>query len=139
MDCIENNNLIELQRELIQNRVIKYITVVGKSMVPILIPDDKVFINPYNGENIKKKDIIVFTKNNKLIIHRIVEIQGKHIITKGDNSPKADGIINENSILAVASGKNTTVYNRLNVFCHYFRKKKYKKAFGVLKYGIYKF
>lgn len=136
---IERDSKFLLIRSLINDGQMKYITVEGKSMVPILIPKDKVLISPANIKNIKYDDIVVFYDGEKLIIHRIISVRGNMVVTKGDNSPMLDDEIPIKAILAIAIDKKTSIKNRLNLSLHYIKKNKIKKCFGVLKYGLFIF
>lgn len=61
------------------------ITVAGTSMFPTLLSGDVITIN--KKSNYLQGDIIVFIDNNqKLIVHRLIKIQNKTLLCKGDNS-----------------------------------------------------
>ncbi len=140
---MENNKCIDssfqLFKRLIDSNTISYVTVEGKSMVPIYVPGDKVFIRPILSEDIKSGKIVVFFDGEKLVIHRIVKVNEISVITKGDNSPKNDGEILKETILAVALIKKTKVRNRIKLAVHYFKKNKYKKVREIIKYGFCRF
>lgn len=66
-----------------------------QSMHPTLNKDTKAIqITPTKKEDINIGDIISYEKENKIIIHRVINIQedeeGWYAITKGDNLPKED-------------------------------------------------
>ena len=135
---MNENSQLQLLRNLINNQTMKYVTVVGKSMLPVLIPNEKVYISPYNiNIDLSIGNIIIFFKDNKLIIHRIIKVGKEYVITKGDNSPSDDGIIYKNMILAVADYRKTNLIDRLNLFVNYLKKHKLKKAFSIITYGKY--
>ncbi len=48
------------------------------------------YILIYKTKNIKKDDVITFTKNNGFVTHRVVEIEGNKITTKGDANNTLD-------------------------------------------------
>ena len=50
------------------------------SMEPELLPDDLVFVR--EQENYKAGDIVVYQKDNQLIVHRILEINSSEAVTK---------------------------------------------------------
>lgn len=135
---MNENSQLQLLRNLINNQTMKYVTVVGKSMLPILIPNEKVYISPYNiNIDLSIGKIIIFFKDNKLIIHRIIKVGKEYVITKGDNSPCDDGIIFKNMILAVADYRKVNLIDRLNLFIYYLKKHKLKKAFSIITHGKY--
>ena len=58
------------------------------SMEPTLKPNDLVVIVKANEYEVG--DIVVYQKDNELIIHRIVMISGDQVVTQGDNNNTAD-------------------------------------------------
>jgi len=87
----------------------------GNSMYPTLKPGDLVLMIPYHILkifNIKPKinDIIVYKSpiDEKLVCHRIIEINNDRIITKGDFNPNIDSYtISEEDIIAIVP----TIFN----------------------------
>ena len=84
------------------------IAVLSDSMVPEFARGDAVIIEKINKEDLKKLkkgNIIYFSKDNSLVIHRIVSINrlengSLEIKTKGDNNNAADGwVITEKDII----------------------------------------
>lgn len=59
----------------------------GHSMLPQYPPGCTILIStlPYLFSHPKKKDVIVFKKDQKIIIKRIVDINDKKIYVSGDN------------------------------------------------------
>ena len=87
----------------------------GNSMYPTLKPGDLVLMIPYHILkifNIKPKvnDIVVYKSpiDEKLVCHRIIEINNDRIITKGDFNPNMDSYtISEENIIAIVP----TIFN----------------------------
>ncbi len=69
------------------------------SMVPLILPEDKVLIIKSNKFFVD--DIIAFEQEGKLIAHRLIYLSkdGAYLINKGDNNHKADQKISKNKIL----------------------------------------
>lgn len=44
-------------------------------------------------------DIVLFVKNNQVVAHRLIALQGKQALTKGDNQQQYDSWINEHEII----------------------------------------
>lgn len=61
-------------------------------------------------------DIITFKQNDELITHRIMEINGNELITKGDANNTEDKAITKDAII----GKVISVYPRLGVWAKVF-------------------
>lgn len=69
------------------------------SMLPLILSSDKLIVK--KARSYKLNDVVVFKKRETLIAHRIIYVSPsyKYLITKGDNSPKADGKIWPGQIL----------------------------------------
>lgn len=78
--------------------------VIGISMEPLIYQGDQVQVTPQQQYRIG--DIIVFIDIlGNLLVHRILEIKGNYIITKGDNTVSTDKSLAENCL-----GKVTKIY-----------------------------
>src|SRR4030042_3813987 len=66
------------------------LTVTSRSMWPQLNRGDIVFVKETNIEDIEVGSVIVFRHKNGLAVHRVIEIRGTTITTKGDANPITD-------------------------------------------------
>ena len=66
------------------------------SMEPTLKVNELVFV--VKADEYKEGDIVVYQKDNELIIHRIMLINGDQVVTQGDNNPVADDPVPMGSI-----------------------------------------
>lgn len=73
--------------------------VLSGSMESRLSVDDLVIIKA--TDNYKVNDIVLFQDGNSLVIHRIIEIDGDTVTTKGDANNVADEPINKRQIKGV--------------------------------------
>lgn len=73
--------------------------VLSGSMESRLSVDDLVIIKA--TDNYKVNDIVLFQDGNSLVIHRIIEIDGDTVTTKGDANNTADEPINKRQIKGV--------------------------------------
>lgn len=73
--------------------------VLSGSMESRLSVDDLVIIKA--TDNYKVDDIVLFQDGNSLVIHRIIEIDGDTVTTKGDANNVADEPINKSQIKGV--------------------------------------
>ena len=60
---------------------------------------EDIIIIKLGNDNLNKNDIITFRKDNNLVTHRVVKIDGEKIITKGDNNPSNDEPIEKKDVL----------------------------------------
>lgn len=82
---------------LLQFFNIKTKVVQSDSMYPVIRVNDLVYINE-NYTNYKVGDIISFNLSSNEVLHRIVEINGSTVITKGDNNTTLDEPITRTNI-----------------------------------------
>lgn len=73
--------------------------VLSGSMEDRLSPDDLVIIKAEDDYEVN--DIVLYQDGDSLVIHRIVEIDGDTVITKGDANNTADEPINKSQIKGV--------------------------------------
>ncbi len=71
--------------------IVPYIVLSG-SMEPTIETGSLCFINKHDKlESIKEQDIIAFKlKDGTLVTHRVIKIEGKEIVTKGDSNKEVD-------------------------------------------------
>ena len=84
------------------------------SMSPTMEIGDIVIIKI--GENAKEKDIITYKKDDAIITHRIIKIDGESIIAKGDNNNTQDESITKDAII----GKVVFIINNVSVWKNVF-------------------
>ncbi len=111
--------------ELESGKKVKFCTK-GSSMTPLLISGrDSVVLSKPN--KLKKNDVVLYKNNDgKYILHRIKEINGEEIITKGDAAKENDAPITKENIIAKATafvrkGKEistTSLWYALYVFAY---------------------
>ncbi|MBN1423526.1 S26 family signal peptidase [Candidatus Fermentibacteria bacterium] len=58
-----------------------------RSMTPTFTPGDMLTVTPYGDKKIRPGDVVVFPspESGDLITHRVVEVTGEGIVTRGDN------------------------------------------------------
>ena len=91
--------------------------VVGNSMYPSLKDGDFLVVN--NTTNCEIGDVICFfDKENRRIVHRVIEIDGEKITTKGDFNKVNDKPINKTQIIGKVVFKSATfgfVFSNLHI------------------------
>lgn len=70
--------------------------ILSGSMEPELSIDDLIIVKKYDNYDVG--DIVVYQRNYELIVHRIVEINGNNVITKGDANSAYDKMIDISTI-----------------------------------------
>ncbi len=95
---------------------IRVAVILSGSMEPELKINDFVIVR--KAKNVKVGDIVTYRKNNKTdeTIHRIVEIDGDTVITKGDANNSVDPVVRKNEITGIYIGKIKYLGNLLAFF-----------------------
>lgn len=112
-----------LYKDLLEKTQSFYMQVKGGSMYPFVRNGDSIEVLPLKQEynNIKKGEIILFTRNNYFYVHRVIKKAGDNFITKGDFSFGTDGNIPKNDIFARVisvqrNGRKIHLHSKLNSF-----------------------
>lgn len=94
---MENLRKIKLPNELLFNRIKELVgeghsvtfRVKGNSMNPFLIDQrDEVTVSPFQNEDLRPGSIILAKdRSNRIILHRVIAIQGNKIKMMGDGNP----------------------------------------------------
>lgn len=89
----------EIMRKQLEAGVLK-LNLKGTSMLPAYKQGDSVYITKPSGE-IKINDIVLFHDGGEMILHRVVQVIGNYIITKGDHNSYLDRPVRNRDILGV--------------------------------------
>jgi signal peptidase I len=71
----------------------------GWSMFPSVRPGDVLMIRRAGLEDICEGDIVLFRRQRRLFVHRVVKIDGCETVTRGDAMPAADDAIGKENLL----------------------------------------
>jgi len=89
--------------------------VVGNSMFPLIRKGDWIYIEPITENNLQSGDIILFSVNQRFVVHRIVNIENDQLVTKGDWSRSLDPSITKVNVIgklvAIKKGKYKLTLN----------------------------
>lgn len=100
----------------------------GDSMRPFLKEDDKVVIVKKNRD-IKMYDVVLYKRNNKYMLHRVIGINRDFLIIRGDNNIYKEEVKNEDILGILAGYYNKNEYIEIN---DYINRKYYKKSKNTL-------
>ena len=85
-------------------------TIGSGSMTGTINIGDAVYFEKYTNQDLNMNDIIIYRRNNKNIVHRIVEIgifNGSYVyVTKGDNNQNVDdGYVYQSDVVGIVKQK----------------------------------
>jgi signal peptidase I len=83
----------------------------GTSMLPSIWPGDVLNIENKPGEDMVPGDIVLVARENRFVVHRLVEKHHTHWITRGDSLPQNDAAVAEVQVL----GKVSTIHRKSRV------------------------
>src|SRR5579863_4369657 len=97
----------ELAGELLRSSGILRLGVTGWSMLPTIFPWDTLMIESTNGERIATGDIVLFSRDRRLFVHRVLGKSGSdrnlQIVTRGDGMLRADPPVSGSQLLGKVS------------------------------------
>jgi len=99
---VDSEELAGLIRAAVQEGNTISFNAPGSSMIPFVQSGDKVFIAPVAKAAIRRGDVLAFVRPNdhRLLIHRVIRIDGGEFFMKGDNVPgEGDGWISFSDVL----------------------------------------
>ncbi len=82
------------------------IDVVSASMMPLVYPNDHVVINPH--DHYRPGDVLLYERDNELILHRLIIQKRLTFYLKGDRSPRLDKAVMKTEII----GRAVRVYSK---------------------------
>ena len=98
---LSNPGQLALLKSMAERGVSLRTTVRGFSMHPFIRDCDVLTITPLKGYHPELGDVVAFTRPecNRLVIHRIIKNSAPGWLIKGDNCPKADGLIEQKQVI----------------------------------------
>ena len=86
--------------ELLSEGLSAEIPVTGSSMAPCIRAYDVVSMVPTADRTLRRGDIVAFPRpDGRLVIHRVVDLDGDRILTRGDAAPGDDGWIERQTVV----------------------------------------
>jgi hypothetical protein len=71
----------------------------GTSMLPSVLPGDVVFVRHGGADAARCGDLVLFQREQRLYVHRVVARQGAALVTQGDANPQPDGRVQASEFL----------------------------------------
>jgi signal peptidase I len=93
----------ELAAEVLRTCGLLRLPVRGWSMLPTVWPGDTLMIEPVESDAVREGDIVLFSRNGRLVAHRMLSKSGSEgdakILTRGDALPHPDLIVSDRDLL----------------------------------------
>lgn len=82
------------------------IQVSGRSMSPTFKDQvDKIIVSPFNADELKKGDVVLFNRGDTICVHRIIKRKGDRLVIRGDgNSMKALEYAKTSDVMGLITG-----------------------------------
>lgn len=81
---------IELAAQTLRQRGRLRLRVNGTSMLPAVLPGDVVFVRRCDAGAARSGELVLFQREQRLYVHRVVARDGAMLVTRGDANPQAD-------------------------------------------------
>lgn len=75
------------------------IQVKGWSMLPVIYPGDVLLIKALDAQQVFAGDIVLFRRQERLFVHRVVRCSGNTVLTQGDAMPRPDPAVSSDELL----------------------------------------
>jgi hypothetical protein len=99
---------LELATEVLRSGVAIRLQALGTSMLPSVWPGDVLSIEHALGKDMVPGDIVLVARDGRFFVHRLIEKDEPHWITRGDSLPQNDEAVTEDQLL----GKVAVIYRK---------------------------
>lgn len=89
----------EMATEVLRSSGHLRLKVAGWSMFPAVLPGDTLMIDRAASDEVSIGDIVLFGRNRRLFVHRVVGKNDAQFVTRGDAMPAADPAVDQNELL----------------------------------------
>lgn len=89
----------ELAGEVLRSSGKLRLGVTGWSMLPTLWPGDTLIIEQADSSTVNAGDIVLFVREERFFVHRVVNGPGQPIQTRGDAMPQMDPPVSDRELL----------------------------------------
>lgn len=73
--------------------------VTGSSMLPSLWPGDSLLIRRVRLSEVAPGDLVLFARNQRFFVHRVLKLSDDRLLTRGDSVPVADPVVGPDELL----------------------------------------
>ncbi|MES2937493.1 MAG: S24/S26 family peptidase [Pseudomonadota bacterium] len=89
----------ELAAQVLRQRGRLPLRVNGTSMLPSVLPGDVVFVRHGGADAARCGDLVLFQREQRLYVHRVIGRQGADLVTQGDANPRPDDQVQASEFL----------------------------------------
>ena len=79
------------------------VRVTGSSMLPSIWPGDVLTIRRRPLSEVRRRQIAVYTRHGRLVVHRVIAHASHHVVTQGDAVPSPDPPVREPELLGIVA------------------------------------
>lgn len=88
--AVESDAKLALAAEVLATFGEVRLPVTGISMLPVMWPGDLLEIRRQDPAAIRRGDVVVFRRDGRLVVHRVIRNNGRHLLTHGDHVTRPD-------------------------------------------------
>ena len=89
----------ELNDANLSDQTILRLKITSQSMSPCLVPGDYILVKSTPFDNIHRGDLLVTRRDNGYLTHRLISIDARGWVTKGDQNSQADAAVSAQAIV----------------------------------------
>lgn len=90
---------VAVLRQRLAERTAIELQVQSASMLPVIRPGDMISVGSVSVDTLRSGDIIVYERSGVFIVHRVLRVDARVVITKGDNARMVDIRVDKNAII----------------------------------------
>jgi hypothetical protein len=90
---------LELLREVLARGGTLELPAAGLSMIPSIYPGDRLVLGPLPPTGAEVGDVVAWARGGSVRVHRVVQVDARGVVTRGDALPQPDGVLAPGEIL----------------------------------------
>ena len=73
-------------------------------MLPAIWPGDTVTVQRQDSGELQTGQVILFSRNGRLTVHRVIGVASEHVVTRGDSLPSCDSPVQWTEVVGKVVG-----------------------------------
>ena len=103
-----------IEKEILENGSILY-EVKGSSMWPLIRQNKDLCVIVKTPKNLNKYDVVLYKRDDQIILHRIIAIENGEYVIAGDNCYQKEYGIKKNNIIGILKSVERNSKNKRNL------------------------
>jgi signal peptidase I len=106
---------LELLREVLSRGGQVELLASGLSMFPAIVPGDRLVLGPLGASDPRPGEIVAWVRGSAIRVHRVVRVEERAVVTRGDTVPVNDSPVERQEILGRLVQVRRSLWRRLRL------------------------